>query len=75
MGINGSSLFSIIKPDFFGLLVGKNKQVNFLLLVETNNAFGTNLTMDRKKLANILSEYIGIMHFEEVGSEEDAVDE
>ena len=64
MAINGSSLFSIIKPDFFGLLSGKNKQVNFLLLVETSETFGTNLTLERKKLASILADYIAIMHFE-----------
>lgn len=75
MAINGSSLFSIIKPDFFGLLSGKNKQVNFLLLVETSEAFGTNLTLERKKLASILADYIAIMHFEEVGDEGESYNE
>lgn len=76
MATNKLSLFSIIQPDFFGLLSGKNKNNNFLLLVETNKMFGTNLTLERKKLLEALSDYIFEMHFEGVGDigEEDEIE-
>ncbi|MCR5490778.1 MAG: DUF5716 family protein [Bacilli bacterium] len=54
-----TDLFDIINRNFFGLLSGQNKEVNFLLLCETDRAFGSSLTtLSRKKLVDILAEYI-----------------
>jgi len=59
MASSRTDLFNIINSNFFGLLSGQNKAVNFLLLCETDRAFGSSLTMlSRKKLVDVLGEYI-----------------
>ena len=71
-----SELFDIINKNFFGLLSGPNKEVNFLLLVETDRAFGSSLTtLSRKKLIEALAEYIRVYHIERVGEMGEANEE
>ncbi len=71
-----SELFDIINKNFFGLLSGQNKEVNFLLLAETDRAFGSSLTMlSRKKLIDVLAEFIRVYHIERVAEMGEKPDE
>ena len=68
MASSRTDLFNIINSNFFGLLSGQNKAVNFLLLCETDRAFGSSLTMlSRKKLVDVLGEYIRTYQIGNVG--------
>lgn len=60
------SLFSVISPAFFSVLSSANKETNFLLITQTEQSFGKNLTIDRKKLVDDLADFIRKMHISSV---------
>lgn len=64
-----ANLFDIINPNFFGVLSGRNKVSNFLLITEVSNFFGSQITVERKRLIDYIAEQIKIMHIEEVGDD------
>ncbi len=69
-----ANLFDIINPNFFGVLSGRNRVSNFCLITEVSHFFGSQVTVERKRLIDYISEQIKIMHIEDVGddsSEED----
>lgn len=63
------SLFSVISPAFFSVLSSANKETNFLLIAQTEQSFGKNLTIDRKKLVDDLADFIRKMHISSVDEE------
>lgn len=64
-----ASLFDVINPNFFGVLSGKNRVSNFLLITEISNFFGSQITVERKRLVDYIGEQIKIMHIEDVGDD------
>ena len=60
------SLFSVISPAFFSVLSSPNKETNFLLIAQTEQSFGKNLTIDRKKLVDDLADFISRMQIPSV---------
>lgn len=64
-----TNLFDIVNPNFFGVLSGKNRVSNFLLITEVSSFFGSQITVERKKLVDYVSEQIKIMHIEDVGDD------
>lgn len=64
-----ANLFDIINPNFFGVLSGRNKVSNFLLIAEVSNFFGSQVTVERKRLIDYIAEQIKIMHIEDVGDD------
>lgn len=67
-----ANLFDIINPNFFGVLAGKNKVSNFLLITEVSAFFGSQITIERKRLIDYIAEQIKIMHIEDVGDDENS---
>ncbi len=63
------NLFDIINPNFFGVLSGRNRVSNFLLITEVSHFFGSQITVERKKLVDYISDQIKIMHIEDVGDD------
>lgn len=68
------NLFNVINPNFFGLLSGKNKVSNFLLISEVSLYFGSQVIVERKRLIEYLADSIKTMHIESVGADEDEAD-
>ena len=66
-----NNLFDIINPNFFGVLSGRNKVSNFLLITEISTFFGSQITVERKRLIDYISEQIKTMHIEDVGDDVD----
>lgn len=64
-----TNLFDIINPNFFGVLSGRNRVSNFLLITEVSKFFGSQVTVERKRLIDYISEQIKIMHIEDVGDD------
>lgn len=64
------NLFDIINPNFFGVLSGRNRVSNFLLITEVSSFFGSQITVERKRLIDYIAEQIKIMHIEDVGDDE-----
>lgn len=64
-----TNLFHIINPNFFGVLSGRNRVSNFLLITEVSNFFGSQVTVERKRLIDYVTEQIKIMHIEDVGDD------
>ena len=64
-----ANLFDIINPNFFGVLSGRNRVSNFLLITEISSFFGSQITVERKRLIDYISEQIKIMHIEDVGDD------
>ena len=64
-----ANLFDIINPNFFGVLSGRNRVSNFLLITEISNFFGSQITVERKRLVDYIAEQIKIMHIEDVGDD------
>lgn len=65
-----TNLFDIINPNFFGVLSGRNRVSNFLLITEVSSFFGSQITVERKRLIDYIAEQIKIMHIEDVGDDE-----
>lgn len=63
------NLFDIINPNFFGVLSGRNRISNFLLITEVSIFFGSQITVERKRLIDHITEQIKIMHIEDVGDD------
>ena len=70
-----TNLFNIINPNFFGVLSGKNKVSNFLLITEIAEFFGSQIIVERKKLIDYLAERIKTMHIESLGDDDEQDDE
>lgn len=66
-----ANLFDIINPNFFGVLSGRNRVSNFLLITEVSSFFGSQITVERKRLIDYIAEQIKIMHIEDVGDDVD----
>ena len=64
-----TNLFDIINPNFFGVLSGRNRVSNFLLITEVSKFFGSQVTVERKRLIDYVAEQIKIMHIEDVGDD------
>lgn len=64
-----TNLFDIINPNFFGVLSGRNRVSNFLLITEVSRFFGSQVTVERKRLIDYVTEQIKIMHIEDVGDD------
>ena len=64
-----ANLFDIINPNFFGVLAGRNRVSNFLLITEVSSFFGSQITVERKRLIDYIAEQIKIMHIEDVGDD------
>lgn len=64
-----ANLFDIINPNFFGVLSGRNRVSNFLLIKEVSSFFGSQITVERKRLIDYIAEQIKIMHIEDVGDD------
>ena len=64
-----ANLFDIINPNFFGVLSGRNRVSNFLLITEVSSFFGSQITVERKRLIDYIAEQIKIMHIEDVGDD------
>lgn len=64
-----ANLFDIINPNFFGVLSGRNRVSNFLLITEVSSFFGSQITVERKRLIDYVTEQIKIMHIEDVGDD------
>lgn len=64
-------LFSILNPNFFGILSGKNKTTNVLLIFETKRIFSSSLTIYKDQLVNSLGEFMKIMNIQEIDEIED----
>lgn len=62
-------LFDIINPNFFGVLSGRNRVSNFLLITEISHYFGSQVTVERKRLIDYIAEQIKVMHIEDVGDD------
>lgn len=62
-------LFDIINPNFFGVLSGRNRVSNFLLITEISHFFGSQVTVERKRLIDYIAEQIKVMHIEDVGDD------
>lgn len=70
-----ANLFDIINPNFFGVLAGRNKVSNFLLITEVSNFFGSQIIVERKRLIDYIADQIKIMHIEEVGDDENNIED
>ena len=64
-----TNLFDVINPNFFGVLSGRNRVSNFLLITEVSEYFGSQIIVERKKLIDYIAEQIKIMHIEDVGDD------
>ncbi|MBR2508053.1 MAG: hypothetical protein IKB70_14495 [Bacilli bacterium] len=64
-----TNLFDIINPNFFGVLSGRNRVSNFLLITEISHFFGSQVTVERKRLIDYIAEQIKVMHIEDVGDD------
>lgn len=64
-----ANLFDIINPNFFGVLAGRNRVSNFLLITEVSSFFGSQITVERRRLIDYIAEQIKIMHIEDVGDD------
>lgn len=64
-----ANLFDIINPNFFGVLSGRNRISNFLLIAEVSKFFGSQVTVERKRLIDYVADQIKIMHIEDVGDD------
>ena len=62
-------LFDVINPNFFGVLSGRNRVSNFLLITEISHYFGSQVTVERKRLIDYIAEQIKVMHIEDVGDD------
>ena len=64
-------IFSILNPNFFGILAGKNKTTNVLLIFEISRIFSSSLTLLKDTLVSYLAEFMKLMNIEEIDEIED----